>query len=72
MPRPLLSAAFLIALPFAASGQQPFREFKGCEAPIRNVVFITADVHYAAAHYYDPALSKFTDFNPFWEFVAAL
>ena len=22
---------------------------------IRNVVFITADVHYAAAHYYDPA-----------------
>src|SRR5205085_3247384 len=29
---------------------------------IRNVVFITADVHYAAAHYYDPALAKFSDF----------
>jgi alkaline phosphatase D len=40
------------------------------ERSIRNVVFITADVHYAAAHYYDPALAKFTEFNPFWEFVA--
>jgi alkaline phosphatase D len=37
---------------------------------IKNVVFITADVHYAAAHYYDPALAKFTEFNPFWEFIA--
>ena len=37
---------------------------------IKNVVFITADVHYAAAHYYDPAAAKFTEFNPFWEFVA--
>jgi alkaline phosphatase D len=40
------------------------------ERSIRNVVFITADVHYAAAHYYDPALAKFTEFEPFWEFVA--
>jgi alkaline phosphatase D len=37
---------------------------------IRNVVFITADVHYAAAHYYDPAAAKFTEFAPFWEFIA--
>jgi alkaline phosphatase D len=37
---------------------------------IKNVVWITADVHYAAAHYYDPAKAQFTDFNPFWEFVA--
>lgn len=37
---------------------------------IRNVVFITADVHYAAAHYYDPAQAKFGEFTPFWEFVA--
>src|SRR5262245_6201337 len=37
---------------------------------ISNVVFITADVHYAAAHYFDPAQAKFTDFTPFWEFVA--
>jgi alkaline phosphatase D len=37
---------------------------------IRNVVWVTADVHYSAAHYYDPAKAQFTDFNPFWEFVA--
>jgi alkaline phosphatase D len=37
---------------------------------IQNVVFITADVHYAAAHYYDPAQARFTEFSPFWEFIA--
>jgi alkaline phosphatase D len=37
---------------------------------IRNVVFITADVHYCAAHHYDPARAAFTEFHPFWEFVA--
>jgi alkaline phosphatase D len=37
---------------------------------IRNVVFVTADVHYAAAHSYDPARATYTDFDPFWEFVA--
>jgi alkaline phosphatase D len=37
---------------------------------IKNVVWITADVHYCAAHYYDPAQAQFTDFTPFWEFVA--
>ncbi|MEA5597968.1 alkaline phosphatase D family protein [Rivularia sp. UHCC 0363] len=37
---------------------------------IRNVVYLTADVHYAAAHYYDPNKAQFTEFNPFWEFVA--
>jgi alkaline phosphatase D len=37
---------------------------------IRNVVWITADVHYAAAHRYDPAGAAFKDFDPFWEFVA--
>jgi alkaline phosphatase D len=37
---------------------------------ITNVVWLTADVHYAAAHYYDPATAQFTDFTPFWEFVA--
>ncbi len=40
------------------------------ENKIRNVVFITADVHYAAAHYYDPAGAQFSEFDPFWEFVA--
>ncbi|MEP7116933.1 MAG: alkaline phosphatase D family protein, partial [Acidobacteriota bacterium] len=28
------------------------------------------DVHYAAAHHYDPARARFTEFDPFWEFVA--
>lgn len=37
---------------------------------VRNVVFTAADVHYAAAHYYDPARAQFGDFEPFWEFVA--
>jgi alkaline phosphatase D len=33
-------------------------------------VWITADVHYCAAHYYDPRGAQFQDFEPFWEFVA--
>ncbi len=37
---------------------------------VANVVWVTADVHYCAAHYYDPANAQFTDFAPFWEFVA--
>ena len=37
---------------------------------VRNVVWLTADVHYAAAHHYDPARARFTEFDPFWEFVA--
>jgi alkaline phosphatase D len=37
---------------------------------VRNVVWLTADVHYAAAHQYDPSRAVFTDFTPFWEFVA--
>ena len=39
-------------------------------AAVRNVVWITGDVHYCAAHHYDPARARFTDFDPFWEFVA--
>jgi alkaline phosphatase D len=37
---------------------------------IRNVVFVTGDVHYSAAHHYDPSRASFTQFHPFWEFVA--
>ncbi|MDX2152525.1 MAG: alkaline phosphatase D family protein [Bryobacteraceae bacterium] len=37
---------------------------------IRNVVWLTADTHYTAAHYYDPAKAQFKDFDPFWEFVS--
>jgi alkaline phosphatase D len=37
---------------------------------VRNTVWITADVHYCAAHYYDPQRAVFNDFDGFWEFVA--
>jgi len=37
---------------------------------IANVVWLTADVHYTAAHHYDPARARFTEFAPFWEFVS--
>jgi alkaline phosphatase D len=37
---------------------------------VRNVVWVTADVHYAAAHHYAPERAAFTQFDPFWEFVA--
>ena len=37
---------------------------------VRNVVWITGDVHYAAAHHYHPERARFADFDPFWEFVA--
>jgi alkaline phosphatase D len=37
---------------------------------VRNMVWLTTDVHYTAAHYYDPARASFTDFDPFWEFVS--
>jgi alkaline phosphatase D len=37
---------------------------------VKNVVAVTADVHYAAAHRYDPARAVFKDFDPFWELVA--
>jgi len=40
------------------------------EAKVRNLVWLTADVHYAAAHHYHPTRARFTDFDPFWEFVA--
>ena len=36
----------------------------------KNIVFLTGDVHYCAAHHYSPERAAFTDFNPFWEFVA--
>src|SRR5262249_27326445 len=37
---------------------------------VRNVVWLTADVHYCAAHFYDPARAAFHDFDGFWEFVS--
>lgn len=37
---------------------------------IRNTVWLTADVHYTAAHEYHPDRASFQDFEPFWEFVS--
>ena len=39
-------------------------------AMIRNTVWITADMHYTAANYYDPNRAVFQDFDPFWEFIS--
>ncbi|WP_411957264.1 alkaline phosphatase D family protein [Paracoccus homiensis] len=37
---------------------------------ILNTVWLTADVHYTAAHEYHPDRASFQDFEPFWEFVS--
>ncbi|QXI29406.1 alkaline phosphatase D family protein [Pseudomonas vanderleydeniana] len=37
---------------------------------VHNTVWLTADVHYCAAHHYHPDRAAFQDFDPFWEFVA--
>lgn len=37
---------------------------------IHNVVWLSADVHYAAALHYQPERAEFKDFLPFWEFIA--
>jgi alkaline phosphatase D len=37
---------------------------------ISNTIWLTADVHYTAAHRYDPANAGFSEFAPFWEFVS--
>lgn len=39
-------------------------------AGVRNIVWLTADMHYTAAHYYDPNRAVFQDFEPFWEFIS--
>ena len=37
---------------------------------VEGVVWLTADVHYAAAHYYDASVAQYQDFDSFWEFVS--
>lgn len=37
---------------------------------IKNTVWLTADVHYTAAHRYGPDRARFQEFAPFWEFVS--
>jgi alkaline phosphatase D len=33
-------------------------------------VWLTTDVHYTAAHYFDPNKAAYQDFNPFWQFTS--
>jgi alkaline phosphatase D len=40
------------------------------ERGIGGIVMLTADVHYTAAHRYDPGRAAVGDFTPFWEFVS--
>lgn len=40
------------------------------QANIRNIVWLTADIHYTAAHHYHPDRARFQDFLPFHEFVS--
>ncbi len=37
---------------------------------VKNVVWLTADVHYTAAYRYTPDRAAFADFDPFWEFIS--
>ncbi len=37
---------------------------------VRDVVWVTADVHYTAAHHYSPDRASSREFTPFWEFVS--
>ena len=39
-------------------------------AGVRNHVWLTADVHYTAAHHYHPERAAYQEFDPFWEFVS--
>jgi alkaline phosphatase D len=40
------------------------------DSGVTNTIWLTADVHYAAAHFYNPDKAQFQEFAPFWEFVA--
>jgi alkaline phosphatase D len=40
------------------------------DAAVKNVVWLCGDVHYTAAHRYEPDRAQFKDFAPFWEFVS--
>ncbi len=63
--------------PANSSGPPAGREFELAELfafikanKIRNVHFITADVHYCGSYYYNPEVADFKNFSPFWEFVS--
>lgn len=60
-------------LPGAPNGREHeiawvLRELK--RRRVKNTVWLTADVHYTAAHHYAPDRAAVGDFDPFWEFVS--
>ena len=68
---------FFEAIANADDGPAKGREFELADilrfikaAGIKNTVWLTADVHYTAAHYYNPDKAQMQDFDPFWEFVS--
>jgi alkaline phosphatase D len=60
----------MAAMPKAAPCLKPQPTATAPRSAVRNTVWLTADVHYTAAHHYDPSRARFTDFHPFWEFVS--
>ena len=58
------------APPSAASSRSPTCCASSAATTSATSVWLTADVHYCAAHYYDPNKAQFQDFEPFWEFVS--
>lgn len=40
------------------------------QAGLADIVWLTADMHYTAAHHYDPGRAVYQEFLPFWEFVS--
>jgi alkaline phosphatase D len=59
--------------PGAPKGRElEFAEVLRCakQRRVKGIVLLTADVHYTAAHRYDPAKAAVGDFDPFWEFVS--
>ena len=67
VPRPSRRATW--ARPWAASSSSPTCSASSATAD-HELVWLTADVHYTAAHRYDPNRAQFQDFAPFWEFVS--
>ncbi|MDA2810973.1 alkaline phosphatase D family protein [Nocardiopsis sp. RSe5-2] len=59
--------------PGAPAGREPEidRVLNGLHrAGVTGTVWVTADVHYTAAHHYSPDRASSSEFTPFWEFVS--
>lgn len=49
--------------------EKAFARIFSATRDVANIVYLTADVHYAAAISYEPERADYQDFAPFWEFV---